>query len=92
MAFTTDVPLDPSLYRLDPTSLEFFKQQTGIAGEDDLKRHIFGVQAQAFAVSKECHQSMSSSHTGCVGGAVSLYIQFRVHKASRAHRIYIFFD
>ncbi|KAJ8592964.1 hypothetical protein M405DRAFT_638963 [Rhizopogon salebrosus TDB-379] len=50
MAFTTDVPLDPSLYRLDPTSLEFFKQQTGIAGEDDLKRHIFGVQAQAFAV------------------------------------------
>jgi len=50
MVFTTDTPLDPSLYRLDPTALEFFKQQTGITGEDDLKQHILGVQAKAFAV------------------------------------------
>ncbi|KAG1745219.1 hypothetical protein EDB19DRAFT_1874179, partial [Suillus lakei] len=43
-------PLDPSLYGLDPAALEFFKQQTGITEEDDLKHHILAVQAKAFAV------------------------------------------
>ncbi|KAG1745247.1 hypothetical protein EDB19DRAFT_1849291 [Suillus lakei] len=50
MAFTSNVPLDPSLYGLDPAALEFFKQQTGITEEDDLKHHILAVQAKAFAV------------------------------------------
>ncbi|OJA08414.1 hypothetical protein AZE42_00975 [Rhizopogon vesiculosus] len=50
MAFTSNTQLDSSLYRLDPTALEFFKQQTGITGEDELKQHILAVQAKAFAV------------------------------------------
>ncbi|KAG1816898.1 hypothetical protein EV424DRAFT_1409416 [Suillus variegatus] len=50
MAFTSNTPLDPSLYRLDPAALEFFQQQTGIAEEGDLKHHILAVQAKAFAV------------------------------------------
>ncbi|KAG0696576.1 hypothetical protein DFH29DRAFT_194053 [Suillus ampliporus] len=50
MSFIRHISLDPSLYGLDPTALEFFKQQTGIIGEDDLKQHILAVQAKAFAV------------------------------------------
>ncbi|KAG1736089.1 uncharacterized protein EDB91DRAFT_535548 [Suillus paluster] len=50
MTFTSNTPLDHSLYGLDPAALEFFKQQTGITGEDDLKHHILAVQAQAFEV------------------------------------------
>lgn len=50
MAFTSNTPLDPSLYGLDPVALEFFKQQTGITEEDDLKHHILTVQAKAFAM------------------------------------------
>ncbi|KAG1745220.1 hypothetical protein EDB19DRAFT_2023695 [Suillus lakei] len=50
LSLTSNAPLDPSLYRLDPDALEFFKQQTGITEEDDLKHHILAVQAKAFAV------------------------------------------
>ncbi|KAG2156790.1 uncharacterized protein EDB93DRAFT_1125635 [Suillus bovinus] len=49
MTFTSDIPLDPSLYRLDPAALEFFQQQTGITEEDDLKHHILAVQKRVFA-------------------------------------------
>ncbi|KAG1748152.1 hypothetical protein EDB19DRAFT_1630360 [Suillus lakei] len=49
-SFSTNTPLDPSLYGLDPAALEFFKQQTCITEEDDLKQHILAVQAKAFAV------------------------------------------
>ena len=52
MAFINNTPLDPSLYGMDPTALEFFKQQTGITGDDELKQHILAVQAKAFAASK----------------------------------------
>ncbi|KAG2067842.1 hypothetical protein BDR04DRAFT_830161 [Suillus decipiens] len=47
---TDNISLDPNLYRLDPTALEFFQQQTGITEEDDLKHHILAVQAKPFAV------------------------------------------
>ncbi|KAG1718392.1 hypothetical protein EDB19DRAFT_924168 [Suillus lakei] len=50
LRLTSNTPLDPCLYRLDPDALEFFKQQTGITEEDDLKHHILAVQAKAFAV------------------------------------------
>ncbi|KAG1862034.1 hypothetical protein DFJ58DRAFT_776048 [Suillus subalutaceus] len=52
MSFTSDIPLDPGLYGLDPAALEFFQQQTGITAEDDLKHHILAVQAKAFAVTQ----------------------------------------
>ncbi|KAG2128704.1 hypothetical protein DEU56DRAFT_504805 [Suillus clintonianus] len=48
--FTSDTPLDPRLYGLDDAALEFFKQQTGITEENELKHHILAVQAKAFAV------------------------------------------
>ncbi|TDL28238.1 hypothetical protein BD410DRAFT_782209 [Rickenella mellea] len=45
-----DLTLDPSLYALDSKELNFFKSQTGINNDEELKAHIFAVQAKAFAV------------------------------------------
>ena len=45
-------PLDPTLYDLsqDPDALAFFKQQTGITGDEELKKHILHVQETAYNV------------------------------------------
>ncbi|KAI0320559.1 hypothetical protein OF83DRAFT_1052908 [Amylostereum chailletii] len=43
-------PLDEKYYGLDETETAFFKQQTGITDDDELKRHIFRIQAEAYAV------------------------------------------
>jgi hypothetical protein len=42
--------LDNSLYGLTEDERAFFKQQTGITDDDELKAHILRVQAQAFEV------------------------------------------
>ena len=44
------VPLDETLYSIDDQALEFMKAQTGIQDAEELKRHIFAVQAEAYAV------------------------------------------
>ena len=48
--FSPDRVLDERLY--DPTDEErsFFKQQTGIQDDDELKAHIVQVQAEAYKV------------------------------------------
>lgn len=43
-------PLDESLYSLDENELVFFKSQTGIDNEEELKTHILTVQARAYEV------------------------------------------
>lgn len=47
---STALDLDPSLYHLDPDELEFFKVQTGIQDEEELKEHIIAIQAEAWKV------------------------------------------
>ncbi|KAI0322176.1 hypothetical protein OF83DRAFT_1167836 [Amylostereum chailletii] len=42
--------LDPSLYDLSEEESTFFKQQTGIQDDEELKAHILDIQAKAFAV------------------------------------------
>lgn len=42
--------LDDSLYDFTEEELTFFKQQTGIPDDDELKAHIFRVQAEAYEV------------------------------------------
>ncbi|KAG2079285.1 hypothetical protein BDR04DRAFT_1086505 [Suillus decipiens] len=42
--------LDTSLYNLSSKQAEFFKAQTGIDGDEDLKKHILEVQAKAYKV------------------------------------------
>lgn len=45
------ITLDPSLYQPDPEEVEFFKSQTGISDEEELKNHVLAVQKEAWAVS-----------------------------------------
>jgi hypothetical protein len=45
-----DSALDESLYDLTEEERTFFKQQTGIPDDDDLKAHIRRVQAEAYEV------------------------------------------
>lgn len=42
--------LDESLYSLTEEGRAFFKQQTGIPDDDELKAHILRVQAEAYEV------------------------------------------
>ncbi|TFY73959.1 hypothetical protein EWM64_g10053, partial [Hericium alpestre] len=42
--------LDPSLYNLKGDEVAFYKQQTGIQDDEELKRHIIEIQTGAYAV------------------------------------------
>jgi len=42
--------LDDSLYSLSPDELKFYQSTTGILDESELKRHIIGVQTEAFHI------------------------------------------
>lgn len=52
--------LDPSLYKLEGESLDFYKRETGIADEELLKEHILTVQRKAFEVSTDALYSSFS--------------------------------
>ena len=43
--------LDPSLYNPQPHEVEFFKAQTGIQDDEELKAHVIAVQKEAWDVS-----------------------------------------
>ena len=42
---------DPSLYNPEPHEVEFFKSQTGIEDDEELKEHVIAVQKEAWEVS-----------------------------------------
>lgn len=42
--------LDPRFYHLDDEEKGFFQQLTGITDDEQLKEHIFRVQAKAYKV------------------------------------------
>jgi len=48
------VPLDPSMYYIDPRLAHLFKHSTGIQDDEQLKRHILKIQAEAYEVSPLC--------------------------------------
>lgn len=48
------VPLGAA-YALSPEQAAFFKTETGIDNDDDLKAHILDVQKKAYQVSHQCH-------------------------------------
>ena len=47
---STNLALDESLYDLTEEERAFFKQQTGILDDDELKVHILRLQAEAYEV------------------------------------------
>ena len=50
-------PLDDTLYTLGEEEIAFFKSQTGIDDEEELKRHILRLQKEAYEV-RQCHCSL----------------------------------
>ncbi|KIJ16063.1 hypothetical protein PAXINDRAFT_76139 [Paxillus involutus ATCC 200175] len=63
-----DVPsLQGQYYRLTPEQAEFLKQQTGITDDDELKKHIFAIQAEAYKVAPY----------PCIMGFLFIFIVFR---------------
>ncbi|KLO20709.1 hypothetical protein SCHPADRAFT_897966 [Schizopora paradoxa] len=46
----TELTLDPSLYDPSPEQVAFFKQQTGIESDEELKAHILSVQKEAWEI------------------------------------------
>lgn len=44
------LPLDERLYKLDNAEITFFKQQTGINDDNELKAHMLSIQAEAYKV------------------------------------------
>lgn len=44
-------PLDESLYNLSEDEQQFLSSQTGIQDREELRRHVFDVQKQIYAVS-----------------------------------------
>ncbi|KAJ7590107.1 hypothetical protein C8J56DRAFT_588891 [Mycena floridula] len=53
-------PLDPSLYVLEEDQLGFFRSQTGIDDEEELRAHVLAVQAKAYEIYKyPCIRSFS---------------------------------
>ncbi|KAA1468044.1 hypothetical protein DENSPDRAFT_770644 [Dentipellis sp. KUC8613] len=54
------LPLDESLYQLTEEEIAFYKDQTGIQDEDELKKHIVACQAEAYKVAPyPCIRSFS---------------------------------
>ncbi|KAE9392994.1 hypothetical protein BT96DRAFT_1023274 [Gymnopus androsaceus JB14] len=50
MASPFYVPLDEKFYDLDEDEKTFFKKETGIQDDAELKKHIIGVQTKAFSI------------------------------------------
>lgn len=66
---TPDMALDERLYDLTEEERTFFKQQTGIQGDDELKAHLIQVQAEAYEVCilehRHCqHRKMKFMNSG----------------------------
>ena len=48
VTITNTLPLDVNDYALDGEEARFFKAQTGITDNEDLKRHILQIQEEAY--------------------------------------------
>jgi hypothetical protein len=60
---TTGLALDESLYSLTAEESAFFKSQTGIEDDDELKEHILAIQAKAYKVFQSSSISLSITLT-----------------------------
>ena len=68
-----DMALDERLYDLSDEESSFFKQQTGIQDDDELKAHIIQVQASAYKVcNREARQSQDGN--SCLGLSQNRFI------------------
>ncbi|KAH8119900.1 hypothetical protein DFH11DRAFT_1685360 [Phellopilus nigrolimitatus] len=60
-----DLPLDPGLYAPSPEDVAFFKSQTGIEDDEELKQHVIAVQKEAWKVVQyQCIRAFSFTRLG----------------------------
>ena len=71
------VPLDEKFYDLDEEEKTFFKKETGIQDDAELKKHIIGVQTKAFSVG-----ASDSVHLYEILSIFSRYIRILVFASS----------
>ena len=82
-------PLDDALYKMDEQQLEFMKKQTGIQDPEELKKHIIGVQEEAYAVSSHCDSRCFSEveWNGSADLSVSVYSSLRIRPVSTTYDV-----
>lgn len=80
----TNIPakraLDASYYNLDEQELGFFKSQTGIQDENELKQHIIKVQADAYEVRSLSYLGLRLPTVIRPGPPVPLHSQVCLHE------------
>lgn len=71
--------LDPSFYNPTAEEVAFFKSQTKIDSDEELKQHVFAVQKEAWDVClKDLLRSLASLNTFWLGGALYVHTVFRI--------------
>jgi len=80
------VALDERFYNLTDEETNFFKQQTGIQDDGELKAHILQVQAEAYKVCglgiAAKHLTMAEMNDLKTGSSLSLHSPLQFHKVS----------
>jgi hypothetical protein len=79
------VPLDESLYSLGEELATFFKQQTGIRDDEELKRHAMEVQKEAYDVCRRPVKSVALM--GLTRLIFPLGIPLSLHQAFHVHAV-----
>ncbi len=59
------IPLRPELYGLSEDEAVFYRSQTGIEDDEELKNHILTVQAEAYKASLGPHRHQGSGRLNC---------------------------
>lgn len=95
-------PLDESFYHLSEDEAAFFKSQTGIKDDEELKRHILKAQANAYEVGRnvrlciDCYtsrgQSLHESKNTDAKNGTHRYIRIRVSVSLASPSTYAFCD
>ena len=82
-------PLDPSLFNPTDGEISFFREQTGIQDPEELKKHIIGVQEEAYAVSSHCDSRCFSEveWNGSADLSVSVYSSLRIRPVSTTYDV-----
>lgn len=83
-------PLDEALYTLDEEEAAFFKSQTGIDDDEELKQHILRAQKDAYEVRVAMIKDEETSECSCnlpLDISVPAYplVQFREARPTPAH-------
>jgi hypothetical protein len=81
--------LDETLYNLDADETVFFKQQTKIDSDAELKQHIVAVQREAYSVLSSSPRTPCPVLIPTTGPPVPVHLPFRIHKVGLVRDIAI---